>query len=177
MTELVAEPPTSARRSPPPAASASWQRSLALPAMLSAGLFAAVLAACGWALLAWDKSTVLAVICFALGPLAVLASGLDRRGRRYQVHAGVLVAESGVLVRQRTELSLRQVRAVATRVGPLQRLCGCGDVLVVAPGTGHLHGGMIVSHADRDRLWLHDIGVHQTLAEQLRLDSAAATDS
>ncbi len=177
MTELVAEPPTSARRSPPPVASASWQRSRAQPAMLAAGLFAAVLAACGWALLAWDKSTVLAVICFALGPFAVLASGLDRRARRYRVHAGVLVAESGVLVQQRTELALRQVRAVATRVGPLQRLCGCGDVLVVAPGTGHLHGGLVVSHADRDRLWLHDITAHQTLADQLRVDSAATGES
>lgn len=171
MTSLADAPP-SAPCSPaapaPERGDTRWRRSRALPALLRATVFAAVLAGCGTALLAFGKSLPLAAACFALGPLAILCLGLDRLARRHRVCDDLLTVESGLFVRRRAELALRQVRGVATNVGPLQRLCGCGDVLVIAPGAGHMLGAMIVSQADHDRLWLHDVPDCEPLAAGLR---------
>jgi len=104
-------------------------------------------------------------VCFALAGASVPWQLLDTAARRHTLTDTSLIYRTGIIGRFEIEVPYSKIESVTVRQGPIQRLLGCGDVRVSAPGAG---GPLAVSQADYSSVCMRSIPDFEKVAGMLR---------
>ncbi len=92
---------------------------------------------------------------------------LDTRNRQFVLTGRGLIYRSGVLSSSELEVPYGSMLAVAVRQGPIQRMFGCGDVRISAPGVTN-RPLLQVSSADAHSISLKSIPEFREVSALLR---------
>jgi len=79
---------------------------------------------------------------------------LDRRARRHILTDSGVTYRCGIISRFEVEVPYRNIQAVSVRQGIIQRVFGCGDVIVAAHGVA---GPVTISHYDINSVCIRSI--------------------
>lgn len=94
---------------------------------------------------------------------------LDLLNREYRLEESSLIYRAGVLTRYEAEIPYSSIKGISVKQGILQRIVGCADVRVTAPGIQDPH---TISSTDLNSLALRSVRNHgevsQTLREKMR---------
>ena len=90
---------------------------------------------------------------------------LDTRNREYRLEESSLIYKAGIFPRYETEIPYSSIKGVSIKQGPLQRLVGCADVRVTAPGIQDRH---IISSADLNSIALRSLKNYEEIGQHLR---------
>lgn len=131
-------------------------RALLWPSLLLIGIAFSVAYFAGAFAEPWQNWAV-AVAGGVLSILIVLVPVLRWLSRRYVITTRRIVVRSGLFVRSRQELLHSQGVDITVRQGALQRMTGCGDVLVNT-GLDRVVVLADVPHAALVQSTLHDLG-------------------
>jgi len=104
-------------------------------------------------------------VCFALAGASLPWQVLDTASRRHTLTDTSLIYRTGIIGRFEIEVPYSKIESVTVRQGPIQRLLGCGDVRVSAPGAG---GPLAVSQADYSSVCMRSIPDFEKVAGTLR---------
>jgi uncharacterized membrane protein YdbT with pleckstrin-like domain len=108
---------------------------------------------------------VLGAGCAAIAGVAIPWQLLDARSRRHVLTESAIVFRCGVLSRFEVEIPYAHVLAVTVKQGMLQRLFGCGDVRIAAPG---VTGPSVVSSRDLGSICVRSIPDFREVGDLLR---------
>ncbi|MBN1808077.1 MAG: PH domain-containing protein [Planctomycetes bacterium] len=108
---------------------------------------------------------VLAGICLALAALMYPWQALDTASRRHVLTDTSVIYRCGVLTRFEAEVLYSRIRSVRVKQGILQRMFGCGTVLL---DTGGPASPIAVSEEDRNALALRSIPDYGQVADFVR---------
>jgi len=104
-------------------------------------------------------------VCFALAGAAFPWQLLDMASRRHTLTDTSLIYRSGVIGRFDIEVPYSKIESVTVRQGLVQRLLGCGNVRISAPGAA---GPVAVSQSDYSSVCIRSIPDFERVASELR---------
>ena len=105
-------------------------------------------------------------ICFALAGAAYPWQILDVASRKHVLTDTSVIYRTGVISTFEIEVPYSKIESVSVRQGPLQRLLGCGDVRIAAPGAG---GPLVVTPADYSSVCMRSIPDFEEISSALRM--------
>jgi uncharacterized membrane protein YdbT with pleckstrin-like domain len=109
---------------------------------------------------------------YVLGTIAACLAGimlpwqlLDATSRKHTITTDSLIYRCGILSTFEVEIPFTSIQAITVKQGIIQRLFGCGDVRVAAPGVS---GPVLISSRDRNTVCLRSIPDYREVSDLLR---------